>query len=313
MLVELQDKGPFAVIFINYAREDRVIAARISNELEAAGVAHWIDVKSLQPGQDWKREIRQALRGSDYIMLLLSSHSVSKRGYVQREIKEAIDLSAELPRGEVFLLPVRIDDCQPRDDELAALNWVDLFPDPDLRLQFLVKDLKALTDTAPARPETRADAAEPRPYEVHLAPYKSFGEVMRMFFSTFPRTRAASSEIAYFISVATQAPGVVLPEPIRDRFPEVTVLVLQHQYADLRVDSEKMVVDLWFHGEKFEVTVPHEAIASVTCQGLDFEIRRGPQNAFYETEGLKRRIAELEADLARVKNRSWLGRLGKSD
>ena len=37
----------------------------------------------------------------------------------------------EMPEGEIFILPVKIDDCTPLDEKLSDINWVELFPSYD--------------------------------------------------------------------------------------------------------------------------------------------------------------------------------------
>ena len=52
-----------------------------------------------------------ALQASDFILIFLSRNSVAKRGYVQREMKLALDAWQELPEGTIHTIPVRLDDC----------------------------------------------------------------------------------------------------------------------------------------------------------------------------------------------------------
>jgi hypothetical protein len=70
-----------------------------------------IDEEDLFPGQEWAREIPRALQTSDFILIFLSRTSVAKRGYVQREMKLALDAWQELPEGAIHTIPVRLDDC----------------------------------------------------------------------------------------------------------------------------------------------------------------------------------------------------------
>lgn len=104
------------------------MALRLYDDLRRAGVSPWLDRKKLLPGQNWQRVITQALQDSAYILTLLSSHSVTKRGYVQKELKAALDLVDEFPPSKIFIIPVRLDDCRPSDERLMELHWVDLFP-----------------------------------------------------------------------------------------------------------------------------------------------------------------------------------------
>ncbi|MEZ4526802.1 MAG: toll/interleukin-1 receptor domain-containing protein [Desulfobacterales bacterium] len=115
-------------VFISYAREDIATARRLYEDLKMAGIVPWMDKIDLLPGQNWKFHITKAIRESSYFIALLSSKSLSKRGFVQKELKLALDILGEFSDEDVFLIPARLDDCQPEDEKLKYLNWADLFP-----------------------------------------------------------------------------------------------------------------------------------------------------------------------------------------
>ncbi|MFA7422027.1 MAG: toll/interleukin-1 receptor domain-containing protein, partial [Melioribacteraceae bacterium] len=79
-------------IFISYAKEDRLLAKRLSDELKINGRNVWFDEESLVGGQKWLIQITEAIKNSKYFIALLSNSAVSKRGIVQKEIKEAIKI-----------------------------------------------------------------------------------------------------------------------------------------------------------------------------------------------------------------------------
>src|SRR3990172_6742848 len=118
-------------VFISYAREDLPAARRLFGDLAAIGVQPWLDQECLLPVQHWEREIHTALRGADFAVVLLSTRQVEKRGYVQREIRKALDILDEVPDKQIFLIPARLDDCRPQHERLSNLQWVDLFPSWD--------------------------------------------------------------------------------------------------------------------------------------------------------------------------------------
>ena len=72
------------------------------------GIKPWLDEEELLPGQDWEREIRSAVREADLILVCLSRGSVNKAGFVQREIRIALDVANEQPSGTMFLIPIRL-------------------------------------------------------------------------------------------------------------------------------------------------------------------------------------------------------------
>jgi len=129
-------------VFICYAREDVKAAERLYDDLTQAGVAPWWDREKLLPGQKWKAEIQRALKQSEAVIFLLSSHSVSKRGFVQKELKDALDLLQEIPSSDIFLIPARLDASEPLDEQLQELHAVDLFPSYEAGLQRILRIVK---------------------------------------------------------------------------------------------------------------------------------------------------------------------------
>ena len=101
-----------ARIFLCHASDDKAHVREVYHRLQAIeGFEPWLDEEDLLPGQVWAREIPRALQTSDFILIFLSRTSVAKRGYVQREMKMALDAWEELPEGTIHTIPVRLDDC----------------------------------------------------------------------------------------------------------------------------------------------------------------------------------------------------------
>lgn len=130
-------------VFLSYAREDINSAQGLFDDLRDAGADVWFDKESLLPGQKWKAAIGQAIAGSRFFLALLSASSVNKKGYVQKEVKEALDVLDQYPESAIFLIPVRLDDCSPSDDRLRNLQWVDMFLNWDDGLARILKALKS--------------------------------------------------------------------------------------------------------------------------------------------------------------------------
>lgn len=117
---------PLPKVFISYAREDSVEAKAVYRALKAAGFQPWRDKEAILPGEEWDPKIRRSLKDSDFLLMCLSSKSISKRGYVQKEIRMALDIAQEFPLGAIFLIPVRFDECEV-PQELARYQHVDWF------------------------------------------------------------------------------------------------------------------------------------------------------------------------------------------
>ncbi len=113
-------------VFLCHASEDKPTVRKLYKHLFDVGVDAWLDEEKILPGQDWNKEILKALQNADAIIICLSKKSVAKEGYVQREIKEAIKKAEEKPFGTIFVIPVKLDDCD-APNYLRDWQWVDLF------------------------------------------------------------------------------------------------------------------------------------------------------------------------------------------
>lgn len=99
-------------VFLCHASEDKQAVRDLYNRLVKAGHDPWFDEEKLLPGQDWELEIREAVRESDVVIVCLSEKAVTKRGFVQSEIKLALDVADEQPEGGIFIIPVKLEECE---------------------------------------------------------------------------------------------------------------------------------------------------------------------------------------------------------
>ena len=153
-------------VFISYAREDAGAAGRLSETLKVAGIQTWFDQEKLLPGQHWSHEIRTAIKNCDFFIALLSSRSLTKRGFVQREFKQALDVIQELPEFEQFLIPVRLDECHPENETFQGIQWVDLFPQWEVGVNRLILALRL----------SKRPRVQTSPEGIHEAHHRSPGD-----------------------------------------------------------------------------------------------------------------------------------------
>lgn len=130
-------------IFISYARSDYDKALELYTFLKNRGFSPWLDKKDLLPGQEWKAEIKQAIRESVVFIACLSNSSVNKQGFVQVELKDGLDVAEEMPEGVIYIIPVRLDECDV-PSRLEKYQWMDYFEPDELEkliraIQFRVK------------------------------------------------------------------------------------------------------------------------------------------------------------------------------
>jgi hypothetical protein len=113
-------------VFLCHSSTDKKTIRDLYQRLSDDGYDPWLDEERLLPGQEWDLEIRRAVKQADVVLVCLSNHAVTKEGYVQKEIRIALDLADEKPEGVIFLIPVRLDDCKV-PSRLEAKQWVDIF------------------------------------------------------------------------------------------------------------------------------------------------------------------------------------------
>src|ERR1700731_3380819 len=98
-------------VFLCHSSDDKVSVRPLYEQLVREGFDPWLDEKKLLPGQDWEREIKNAVRRSDAVVVCLSKSSITKEGYVQKEIRLGLDVADEKPEGTIFLIPLRLELC----------------------------------------------------------------------------------------------------------------------------------------------------------------------------------------------------------
>jgi hypothetical protein len=113
-------------VFLCHSSTDKPAVRELYQRLKADGFAPWLDEEDLLPGQDWQREIPKAVRNSDIVIVCLSPSSINKAGYVQKEIKFALDVADEQPEDYIYIIPLRLVECAV-PERLRRLHWVNMF------------------------------------------------------------------------------------------------------------------------------------------------------------------------------------------
>jgi hypothetical protein len=144
-------------VFLCHSSQDKAAVRGLYQRLSDDDIEAWFDEESLIPGQAWDSEIQNAVRASDVVVVCLSRSSLTKEGYVQKEIWYALEVAKEKPEGTIFLIPAKLEECKV-PDRLKDKHWVDLFKDPgyDRLLKALRIRAEALRVVAPAPFEPRS-------------------------------------------------------------------------------------------------------------------------------------------------------------
>jgi len=114
-----------ARIFLCYARRDLQLVQDLYDKLREAGHSPWMDKKDILPGENWKHALRSNIKRSDFFLVCISANSTNRRGMIQVEIREALEVWQEKLLDDIYIVPVRFDDC-PVPSQLAEFQWVDL-------------------------------------------------------------------------------------------------------------------------------------------------------------------------------------------
>lgn len=128
-------------VFLCHAHSDAAAVRDLYRRLVRDGVDAWLDKEKLLPGQDWELEIRKAVRSSDIVVVCLSQR-FNQAGFRQKEVRLALDTAMEQPEGEIFIVPLRLEECE-NLGSLSKWQWVDLFEESGYRRLMLAFHEKA--------------------------------------------------------------------------------------------------------------------------------------------------------------------------
>jgi formylglycine-generating enzyme required for sulfatase activity len=135
-------------VFLCHSSQDKPAVRELYQQLRAEPwIQPWLDEEDLYPGQDWNMEIERAVEAADAIIVCLSKGSITKEGYVQRELRIVLDYADYKPEGTLYLMPVRLEECEP-PRRLRPWQYADYFEGQRERaFQRLLVSLKRRADS----------------------------------------------------------------------------------------------------------------------------------------------------------------------
>src|SRR5579859_3011249 len=106
--------GDAGHVFICYVTEDSERVATLERVFIVNGIKVWRSQSSLEPGDYWASEIRDAIQHESVAFLAcFSAKSGARKASYQRiELALAIDELRSRQPGTSWLIPVRLDDCE---------------------------------------------------------------------------------------------------------------------------------------------------------------------------------------------------------
>jgi tetratricopeptide (TPR) repeat protein len=139
-------------IFLCHASEDKNKVRELYRRLSKDGYAPWLDKENLLPGQEWAVEIPKVVKNSDIVIVCLSNRIETKTGYIQKEIRIALDAAEERPEGSIFIIPLRLEECSV-PERLQRWHYVDYFEKKGY--EKLIKSLNFLERKSKTKNATR--------------------------------------------------------------------------------------------------------------------------------------------------------------
>ncbi|MBE0669877.1 MAG: SUMF1/EgtB/PvdO family nonheme iron enzyme [Anaerolineales bacterium] len=135
-------------VFLCHSSNDKPAVRELYQKLRAEPwIQPWLDEEELYPGQDWNMEIEKAVEAADAIIVCISKGSITKEGYVQRELRIVLDYADYKPEGTLYLMPVRLEECDP-PRRLRPWQYADYFEGQRERgLERLLVSLKRRSDS----------------------------------------------------------------------------------------------------------------------------------------------------------------------
>jgi hypothetical protein len=141
---------------------------------------------------------------------------------------------------------------RPVDDQLTARNEpVSVSPTPP-------GEAKALADDMIGYDHLMQDALR---------------SVVRAALQEAANPRGLPGKHHFYITFRTHAPGVTIPDQLSARYPDEMTIVLEHQFWDLEVYSDRFRVILKFSGQPQPITIPLAAITRFFDPSVKFGLQ----------------------------------------
>lgn len=132
-LRDIPDEVKRGSVFISYSHSDLDAATHLAAGLKSAGIPVWLDRRRLQPGSDWEQVLKRAVKSQSslFISLISQATEASPDRFVHQERAWAAEVHVP---GEIFYIPVIIDDTPKGDHEPPIFSHLHRYRLPDGRV-----------------------------------------------------------------------------------------------------------------------------------------------------------------------------------
>ncbi|HLL77072.1 MAG TPA: TIR domain-containing protein [Pyrinomonadaceae bacterium] len=113
-------------VFLSYQSDDRNQVEKLYRGLTERGFIPWMDKYSARQGK-WEPQTYKAIDESDYFIACFSSGSLRKKQSIfRKELARALKIQKSLFKREVFIIPVKLADCE-IPEEFEQFQYVELY------------------------------------------------------------------------------------------------------------------------------------------------------------------------------------------
>jgi len=112
VFIESMENSTLSHVFLSYSNFDKEKGEKLYRRLKEDGINVWSVQENLLPGQNQKIEVTNIIKNSYAVLVCLSQKTTNEIGEIQTYIKIAVEAGTERPEGEIFLIPVLLEECR---------------------------------------------------------------------------------------------------------------------------------------------------------------------------------------------------------
>src|SRR5258708_23170263 len=190
-------------LFISYAHADSAFVERLEADLQTQGFDPWVDRQRLVGGQRWRRELQDAAKRAQVLLIVLSPDAVASQN-VQIEYDYVLELGN-------LVIPVYYRQCD-IPMELRTIQWIDFRQSYEqgitALLQALHRQQNQATPTASSVPSSHSarNGSKPEAERCWNVPFgrnpffTGRGPLLERLHEQLPRSHSAALHQSYAVS-----------------------------------------------------------------------------------------------------------------
>ncbi len=77
---------------------------------------------------------------------------------------------------------------------------------------------------------------------------------------------------SFYITFITADCNVIIPDDLKEKYPESMTIVLEHQFEKLKTTNDGFFITLFFSGNPKNLFIPYNSIINIFDKNSDFEV-----------------------------------------